>query len=102
MSAAISLQTKLIKHALFSSILAGILAWLLLLGISSYQASQLHDELMEQISELLLGDVTQAKDAQVDELSEQFDIQYALLLDQQVLTTSIDDELINLSSMKST
>ena len=95
MSAAISLQTKLIKHALFSSILAGILAWLLLLGISSYQASQLHDELMEQISELLLGDVTQAKDAQVDELSEQFDIQYALLLDQQVLTTSIDDELIN-------
>ncbi|WP_313565318.1 ATP-binding protein [Acinetobacter sp.] len=95
MSAAISLQTRLIKHALFSSILAGILAWLLLLGISSYQASQLHDELMEQISELLLGDVTQAKDAQVDELSEQFDIQYALLLGQQVLTTSIDDELIN-------
>lgn len=95
MSATISLQTRLIKHALFSSILAGILAWLLLLGISSYQASQLHDELMEQISELLLGDVTQAKDAQVDELSEQFDIQYALLLDQQVLTTSIDDELIN-------
>ncbi|MBA4069582.1 MAG: two-component sensor histidine kinase, partial [Acinetobacter sp.] len=95
MSAAISLQTRLIKHALFSSILAGVLAWLLLLGISSYQASQLHDELMEQISELLLGDVTQAKDAQVDELSEQFDIQYALLLDQQVLTTSIDDELIN-------
>src|SRR5690606_2948734 len=95
MSAAISLQTRLIKHALFSSILAGILAWLLLLGISSYQASQLHDELMEQISELLLGDVTQAKDAQVDELSEQFDIQYALLLDQQILTTSIDDELIN-------
>ena len=95
MSAAISLQTRLIKHALFSSILAGVLAWLLLLGISSDQASQLHDELMEQISELLLGDVTQAKDAQVDELSEQFDIQYALLLDQQVLTTSIDDELIN-------
>jgi len=95
MSAAISLQTKLIKHALFSSILAGVLAWLLLLGISSYQAIQLHDELMEQISELLLGDVTQAKDAQVDELSEQFDIQYALLLGQQVLTTSIDDELIN-------
>lgn len=95
MSAAISLQTRLIKHALFSSILAGILAWLLLLGISSYQASQLHDELMEQISELLLGDVTQAKDAQVDELSEQFDIQYALLLGQEVLTTSIDDELIN-------
>ncbi|MCO8094449.1 sensor histidine kinase [Acinetobacter lwoffii] len=95
MSAAISLQTRLIKHALFSSILAGILAWLLLLGISSYQASQLHDELMEQISELLLGDVTQTKDAQVDELSEQFDIQYALLLGQQVLTTSIDDELIN-------
>ncbi|WP_074383313.1 sensor histidine kinase [Acinetobacter pseudolwoffii] len=95
MSAPISLQAKLIKHALFSSILAGVLAWLLLLGISSYQASQLHDELMQQISELLLGDITQTKDMQVDELSEQFDIQYALLLDQQLLTTSIEDELIN-------
>ncbi|WP_216937054.1 MULTISPECIES: HAMP domain-containing sensor histidine kinase [unclassified Acinetobacter] len=95
MSAAISLQTRLIKHALFSSIVAGVLAWLLLLGVSSYQANQLHDELMEQISELLLGDITQAKDTQVDELSEQFDIQYALLLDEQVLTTSVDDELIN-------
>ena len=95
MSAPISLQTRLIKHALFSSILAGVLAWLLLLGIASYQANQLHDELMEQISELLLGDVTQAKDTQVDELSEEFDIQYILLLDQQVLTTSVNHELIN-------
>ena len=95
MSAPISLQTRLIKHALFSSILAGVLAWLLLLGIASYQANQLHDELMEQISELLLGDVTQAKDTQVDELSEEFDIQYILLLDQQVLTTSVNHELVN-------
>lgn len=65
------------------------------MGISSYQAIDLHDDLMEEISELLLGDVNQAKNTQVDEISEQFDIQYALLLNQQVLTTSIDDELIN-------
>ncbi|WP_180025486.1 MULTISPECIES: HAMP domain-containing sensor histidine kinase [unclassified Acinetobacter] len=91
----ISLQSRLIQHAMFSSILAGFLAWLLLLGISSYQAIDLHDDLMEEISELLLGDVNQAKNTQVDEISEQFDIQYALLLNQQVLTTSIDDELIN-------
>lgn len=95
MKAPISLQSRLIQHAMFSSILAGFLAWLLLLGISSYQAIDLHDDLMEEISELLLGDVNQAKNTQVDEISEQFDIQYALLLNQQVLTTSIDDELIN-------
>jgi len=95
MKAPISLQSRLIQHAMFSSILAGFLAWLLLLGISSYQAIDLHDDLMEEISELLLGDVNQAKNTQVDEISEQFDIQYALLLNQRVLTTSIDDELIN-------
>ena len=95
MKAPISLQSRLIQHAMFSSILAGFLAWLLLLGISSYQAIDLHDDLMEEISELLLGDVNQAKNTQVDEISEQFDIQYALLLNQQVLTTSIDHELIN-------
>lgn len=95
MKVPISLQSRLIQHAMFSSILAGFLAWLLLLGISSYQAIDLHDDLMEEISELLLGDVNQAKNTQVDEISEQFDIQYALLLNQQVLTTSIDDELIN-------
>lgn len=95
MKAPISLQSRLIQHAMFSSILAGFLAWLLLLGISSYQAIDLHDDLMEEISELLLGDVNRAKNTQVDEISEQFDIQYALLLNQQVLTTSIDDELIN-------
>lgn len=95
MKVPISLQSRLIHHAMFSSILAGFLAWLLLLGISSYQAIDLHDDLMEEISELLLGDVNQAKNTQVDEISEQFDIQYALLLNQQVLTTSIDDELIN-------
>ncbi|WP_312086365.1 sensor histidine kinase [Acinetobacter variabilis] len=95
MKAPISLQSRLIQHAMFSSILAGFLAWLLLLGISSYQAIDLHDDLMEEISELLLGDVNQSKNTQVDEISEQFDIQYALLLNQQVLTTSIDDELIN-------
>ncbi|WP_313398683.1 sensor histidine kinase [Acinetobacter variabilis] len=95
MKSPISLQSRLIQHTMFSSILAGFLAWLLLLGISSYQAIDLHDDLMEEISELLLGDVNQAKNTQVDEISEQFDIQYALLLNQQVLTTSIDDELIN-------
>lgn len=95
MSAPVSLQTRLIKNAMLSSMLAGLLAWLLLLGVSSYQAIQLHDDLMEQISELLLGDIRQAEGDQVDEISEQFDIQYALLLNQDILTTSIDDDLIN-------
>ena len=60
MAQVISLQHKLIKNAMYSSILAGCLAWLLLLGISGYQSMQIHDELMEDIAELLLGDVTQS------------------------------------------
>ncbi len=43
MSAPVSLQTRLIKNAMLSSMLAGLLAWLLLLGVSSYQAIQLHE-----------------------------------------------------------
>lgn len=95
MPAPISLQSRLIRNAMFSSMLAGLLAWLLLLGISIYQAIQLHDDLMQQISELLLGDISQVQGNQVDEISEQFDIQYALLLDQQILTTSLEHELIS-------
>ncbi|ATO20062.1 two-component sensor histidine kinase [Acinetobacter sp. LoGeW2-3] len=94
MAQVISLQYKLIKNAMYSSILAGCLAWLLLLGISGYQSMQMHDELMEEISELLLGDVTQAQGRNVDEISEEFDIQYRLWLDQDLLTTSEKQDLL--------
>lgn len=92
MAQVISLQQKLIKNAMYSSILASCLAWLLLIGVSGYQAMHLHDELMEEIAESLLGDVTQGQ--HVDEISEEFDIQYQLWLDQEVLTSSEAQDLL--------
>jgi len=94
MAQVISLQHKLIKNAMYSSILAGCLAWLLLLGISGYQSMQIHDELMEDIAELLLGDVTQSQGHNVDDISEEFEIQYRLWLDQDQLTTSENNNLL--------
>lgn len=93
MAQVISLQQKLIKNAMYSSVLAGCLAWLLLIGVSGYQAMHLHDELMEEIAESLLGDVTQGR--HVDEISEEFDIQYQLWLDHEMLTTSEAQDLLS-------
>ncbi len=94
MAQVISLQQKLLKNVMYSSILSGCLAWLLLLGISGYQSMHIHDELMEEISALLLGDVNQAQGRHVDDISEEFDIQYQLWLDQQQLTTSEEQSLL--------
>lgn len=94
MAQVISLQHKLIKNAMYSSILAGCLAWSLLLGISGYQSMQIHDELMEDIAELLLGDVTQSQGHNVDDISEEFEIQYRLWLNQDQLTTSEKNNLL--------
>lgn len=94
MAQVISLQHKLIKNAMYSSILAGCLAWLLLLGISGYQSMQIHDELMEDIAELLLGDVIQSQGHNVDDISEEFEIQYRLWLNQDQLTTSEKNNLL--------
>ena len=84
----ISLHTKLIKNALYSSIVAGILAWLMFLGISVYQAMNMHDAWMQDMAESLVGDVTQKNAAQVDVLSEQFQIEYQLYLGNELLTQS--------------
>ncbi|ANF82085.1 two-component sensor histidine kinase [Acinetobacter sp. NCu2D-2] len=90
MAKRISLQSKLIKNALLSSVIAGLIAWLGLIVVSSYQTMQLHDEFMQEISEFLTGDVNQARDTQIDELSEEFEIQYALYLNGKILTQSDD------------
>src|SRR5690606_31684258 len=63
-------------------------------GISGYQSMHIHDELMEEISALLLGDVNQAQGRHVDDISEEFDIQYQLWQDQQQLTTSEEQSLL--------
>lgn len=90
----VSLQTKLVKTSLISSIVAGCVALLLFAVISAYQTMQVQDEIMDEISDMLLiADLTTPSGQQIDELSDQFDIQYRLSNQQQVLTQSEDFQL---------
>ena len=85
----VSLQTKLIKTSLFSSILTGLLALLLFVLISLYQTMQMQDQIMDEIADMLLiSDITTHSGQQVDELSDEFDIQYQLKDQQHILTES--------------
>ena len=88
---AISLQQRLIKNAMLSSIAAGVVALLLLLAFSIYQTMQTQDNIMDEISDMLLvSDLTVHAGRQLDELSDEFDIAYQLKFAQQVLTESKD------------
>ncbi|ENW79693.1 hypothetical protein F909_02796 [Acinetobacter sp. ANC 3929] len=90
----VSLQTKLVKTSLISSIVAGCVALLLFAVISVYQTMQVQDEIMDEISDMLLiTDLTTTSGQQIDELSEQFDIQYRLSNQRQTLTQSEDFHL---------
>lgn len=94
MPQAVSLQSRLIRTSLFSSMVAGVLALLLFVGVSLYQTMQVQDQLMNEIADMLLiSDVTTSSGQQVDELSDEFDIQYQLKDQQQVLTASKDFHL---------
>ncbi|MCH7378272.1 MULTISPECIES: HAMP domain-containing sensor histidine kinase [Acinetobacter] len=85
----VSLQSKLVKTSLISSVVAGCVALLLFAVISAYQTMQVQDEIMDEISDMLLiADLTSPSGQQIDELSDQFDIQYRLSNQQQVLTQS--------------
>lgn len=87
----VSLQRKLVQSSMLSSIAAGIIALLLLIGFSIYQTMQMQDEIMDEVSNLLLSsDISAHSGIQLDELSEEFDIQYQLKLGQQLLTETID------------
>ena len=99
MSHAVSLQSKLIKTSLLSSMLAGVVALLLFIAISLYQTMQVQDQLMDEIADMLLiSDVTISSGQQVDELSDEFDIQYQLKDQQQVLTQSKNFQIGDSSS----
>jgi len=90
----VSLQTKLVKTSLISSMIVGCMALLLFALISVYQTMQVQDEIMDEISDMLLiTDLTQTSGQQIDELSDEFDIQYQLRNSQQVLTQSKDFQL---------
>lgn len=94
----VSLQKKLVQSSMLSSMVAGLIALALLIGISFYQTMQLHDQMMDEISEILLSsDISagqrEASGADLDELSEQFDIDYQLKLPNQLLTETDHFEL---------
>lgn len=85
----VSLQSRLIKTSLISSVIAASVALLLFVVISVYQTMQMQDEIMDEISDMLLiADLTSTSGQQIDELSDQFDIQYRLSYQQQILTQS--------------
>ena len=85
----ISLQKKLVQNSVLSSVFAGCVAFILLLGISSYQTMSINDEIMDEISDMLLStDITMVSGQYIDELSHEFDIEYQLVFGSRVLTTS--------------
>ena len=102
MKRTISLQSKLIKHSMYSSIFAGTLAWVLLLAMSCYQAMSVQDDLMEEIAEVLLGDVNRSSTYQVDELSHEYDMQYQLIYENEILTSSNHHDLFANTMLQST
>ena len=93
-SKAISLQQKLVKTSVLSSVAAGLIAFILLVGIALYQSMNLQDELMDEIADaLLIGDQQASNQSQITQLSEEFDLQYQLLHQQQLLAQSENFDL---------
>lgn len=86
-----SLQRQLIRSILRSSMMAGVIAFILLIAHSIYQSMQMHDDLMDEVSDMLLiSDLSRVSGQQLDELSDEFDLQYEMRLGTQLLTHSTD------------
>ena len=91
MAQPISLQRQLVKSSLLSSILAGLLALLMFIGVSVYQTMSMQDEIMDEMADMLLADdLTVSNGQALAELSDEFDIRYRLDNAQQLLTASKD------------
>lgn len=91
---AVSLQSKLIKTSMLSSVVAGLVAFILLIGLSIYQTMQVQDEIMDEIADMLMiSDLSTTSGSQIDELSEEFDIQYQLSNQTMLLTQSAQFDL---------
>lgn len=94
MTQAISLQTKLIKTSMLSSIVAGIFALILLVSLSIYHNMNVQDEIMDEVADMLLiSDLSATSGFQLDELSDEFDIQYRLMNGEMMLTQSPEFDL---------
>lgn len=87
----VSLQSRLIKTAMLSSMIAGGLALVFFVILSAYQTMDVQDEIMDEMSNLLLSqDLKSNRGVQVDELGQEFNIVYQLRLGDELLTQSKD------------
>ncbi|BAP36275.1 sensor histidine kinase [Acinetobacter guillouiae] len=94
MTQAVSLQTKLIKTSMLSSIVAGVFALILLVSLSIYHNMKVQDEIMDEVADMLLiSDLSATSGFQLDELSDEFDIQYRLMNGEVMLTQSPEFDL---------
>ena len=90
----ISLQKRLVKTSVLSSVAAGAVAFFLLVGISIYQSMSMQDEIMDEIADaLLLVQPNQNEGAHITQLSDEFDLQYQLIHRQKVVLESDSFEL---------
>lgn len=86
-----SLQKALLKSALLSSVIAGTIAFCLFALFSLYQTVQMHDQIMDEMADILLrAEVNSQSNLQINELSEEFHIDYQMTLQAQVLVESDD------------
>lgn len=99
MKKTVSLQTKLIHSSVWSSVLAGLISLIILTGLLFYHTMELHDDLMEEIADILVvSDISLQQGAQIDELSDEFSIGYQLSNDHYILTHSDEFNLTYVSS----
>ncbi|AUX84739.1 two-component sensor histidine kinase [Acinetobacter sp. ACNIH2] len=93
----ISLQKRLVKTSVLSSVAAGAVAFALLVGISIYQSMSMQDEIMDEIADaLLLVQPNQNEGAHITQLSDEFDLQYQLIHQQTVVLQSDSFELASM------
>ena len=85
----ISLQQKLLKTSVWSSVLAGAIALCLLFALSAYQTMDTQDAIMDEIADLLVAEAQPTQSSQtIAELSKEFDISYVVLHKQSILAQS--------------
>ena len=93
----ISLQKRLVKTSVLSSVAAGAVAFVLLVGISIYQSMSMQDEIMDEIADaLLLVHPNQNEGPHITQLSDEFDLQYQLIHQQKVVLQSDSFELASM------
>lgn len=94
----LSLQSKLIRTTLWSGVVAGVIAFMLLIFLTCYHTMKVQDEIMDEVSDmLLLSDIHLPSGQQLDELSDEFDLQYVLYWNNQLLTQSADHDALPLN-----